>query len=315
MSTTLLAVDDSVTMRKVLEITFSSEEFRVVTADSPEAALKKARSEKPAIILLDVTLPGQDGYALCKTLKAEMPGVPVLILSSKQGPYDAVKGAAAGADEFADKPFDTQQLIDKVKRVLQTKSAAPKAEPAPQPSPAAKPGGGTIPGTVAPSPATSPRQVPPQTQTFGSRPLTHPQPSPTTKIPSLSGSAEVRTRTASGLGNAAAVAQVQAEKVTQPVLPIQVKQDPTPVPPGATPAPTPAPTPSPTGAPTPTPSPLTATVEEQLGEKLAGLGLTPAQADAVLALSREVVERVVWEVVPVLAETLIKEEIKRLTSE
>lgn len=53
----------------------------------------------------------------------------------------------------------------------------------------------------------------------------------------------------------------------------------------------------------------------QLGEKLSGLGLTPAQADAVLALSREVVERIVWEVVPVLAETMIKEEIKRLTSE
>ena len=111
MSTTLLAVDDSVTMRKVLEITFSGEEFRVVTAENPDAALKKARSEKPALILLDVTLPGQDGYAVCKTLKAEIPGVPVIILSSKQGPYDAAKGSAAGADDFADKPFDTQQLI------------------------------------------------------------------------------------------------------------------------------------------------------------------------------------------------------------
>lgn len=52
-----------------------------------------------------------------------------------------------------------------------------------------------------------------------------------------------------------------------------------------------------------------------MAEKLSGLGLTPAQADAVLALSREVVERVVWEVVPVLAETIIKEEIARLTKE
>ncbi|MBM4361624.1 MAG: response regulator, partial [Deltaproteobacteria bacterium] len=58
-----------------------------------------------------------------------------------------------------------------------------------------------------------------------------------------------------------------------------------------------------------------AAVSPELGGKLEALGLTPAQVDAVLALSREVVERVVWEVVPVLAETLIKEEIRRLTAE
>jgi hypothetical protein len=56
-------------------------------------------------------------------------------------------------------------------------------------------------------------------------------------------------------------------------------------------------------------------VNGQLAGKLAELGLTPAQADAVLALSREVVERVVWEVVPQLAETMIREEIARLTKE
>jgi DNA-binding response OmpR family regulator len=321
-STTLLAVDDSVTMRKVLEITFSSEEFRVVTADSPDAALKKARSEKPALILLDVTLPGQDGYALCKTLKAELPGVPVLILSSKQGPYDAAKGTAAGADEFADKPFDTQQLIDKVKRVLQTKSAAPKVEPPPAPPPpAVKPGGGTIPGTAAgsPNPAAPPRQGPPQTQTFGSRSTTNPQTSSTAAKapPTFGAQTDNRTRTASGLGGAAAIAQAQADKITQPAIPAQVKHDPTPAPPAAAPAPA-APAPAaapPAAAAAPAPSPIAAAVDGQLGEKLAGLGLTPAQADAVLALSREVVERVVWEVVPVLAETLIKEEIKRLTSE
>jgi hypothetical protein len=60
---------------------------------------------------------------------------------------------------------------------------------------------------------------------------------------------------------------------------------------------------------------LSAAVNQQLGDKLSGLGLTPAQADAVLALSREVVERIVWEVVPTLAEALIKEEIRRLTTD
>ncbi|HRH00413.1 MAG TPA: hypothetical protein PLR99_29415, partial [Polyangiaceae bacterium] len=63
----------------------------------------------------------------------------------------------------------------------------------------------------------------------------------------------------------------------------------------------------------PSAGPIAAQVNGQLAPKLQGLGLSAAQADAVLALSREVVERVVWEVVPQLAETLIKEEIARLT--
>jgi DNA-binding response OmpR family regulator len=301
-------------MRKVLEITFSGEEFRVVTADTPDAALKKARSEKPSLFLVDVTLPGQDGYAFCKTLKSEFPGVPVLILSSKQGPYDSAKGSAAGADEFADKPFDTQQLIDKVKRVLQNKGAAKvEAAPAPAPTPATKPGGGTLPGAAPVTSANAPRAGAPQTQNFGSSSrspgATQVGVGPSLKpaSPTLGTQPDTRTRTASGLGTAAAQAQAQAQKPTQPPNPAQ--NQPTPKPPPAVEAP------APEAAPPAAPSPVAAAVDAQLGEKIAGLGLSPAQADAVLALSREVVERIVWEVVPVLAETLIKEEIKRLTSE
>ncbi|HKQ70863.1 MAG TPA: response regulator, partial [Polyangiaceae bacterium] len=117
MPTTLLAIDDSVTMRKVLEMTFSGEDFRVVTADTSDAALAKLRSERPAVVLCDVTLDGPGGYALCTKLKSENPGVAVLILASKQQPYDSTKGQNARADDFIEKPFDTQQLIDKVKRL------------------------------------------------------------------------------------------------------------------------------------------------------------------------------------------------------
>src|SRR3954468_23562100 len=84
--TTLLAVDDSVTMRKVLEMTFAGEDFRVVTADSAEAALGKLRAERPSIVLCDVTLDGVGGYGLCAKIKAESPGVAVVVLASKQQP-------------------------------------------------------------------------------------------------------------------------------------------------------------------------------------------------------------------------------------
>ena len=106
MASTLLAVDDSVTMRKVLEITFAGQDFRVVTVSSPDAALQKLKSEKPDLVIADGTLE-PNGYELCKAIKKASPATPVLLLSSKQNAFDAAKagaaslGAAAGAGSRA----------------------------------------------------------------------------------------------------------------------------------------------------------------------------------------------------------------------
>src|SRR4051794_15305955 len=69
-ATTLLAIDDSVTMRKVLEMPFAGEDYRVVTAESGDAALAKLRAERPSVVLCDVTIDGPGGYALCAKIKA-----------------------------------------------------------------------------------------------------------------------------------------------------------------------------------------------------------------------------------------------------
>ena len=136
MTTTLLAVDDSKTMRKVIEITFSGEDFRLVLCASAAEALGKL-SERPSVALLDAGLDGTSGYELCRQLKAQQPGLGVLILSSKQQPYDRALGGQVGADDFADKPFDTQQLLDKVhalaKKAPAAGAPAPAAAPSPQP--------------------------------------------------------------------------------------------------------------------------------------------------------------------------------------
>ena len=129
MPVTLLAVDDSVTMRKVLEMTFAGEDYRVVTADSADSALALARTERPAVVLADATLEGKSGYDLAQVVKREMPNVPVVVLSSKLHPYDPAKGQAAHVDDHIDKPFDTQQLIDKVRALL----SAPSAQASPKP--------------------------------------------------------------------------------------------------------------------------------------------------------------------------------------
>jgi CheY-like chemotaxis protein len=257
---TLLAVDDSATMRKVLEITFSGEDFNVLTAESSQAALTKL-GEKPSAVVIDTVLGGDDGYALCKEIRKKDPAVAILLLASRYAPYDAAKGKDSGADDFMDKPFDTQQMIDKLRKVLLTKEGVPAAAAAPAPKPQA-----AVPAAKARS----------QTLVFGENP---PTPSPT----------------------AAAASPKPAPQINAPA--------PTP---RAEEAPRPAPATTSMAQPQAS-SAVASAVNGQLAGKLGDLGLTPSQADAVLALSREVVERVVWEVVPQLAEALIKEEILRLT--
>jgi CheY-like chemotaxis protein len=264
LTTTLLAVDDSKTMRKVLEITFGGEDYKVVLAENAQQALEKLRAEHPTVALVDANLGSDSGYDVCQQLKREAPEVGVIILSSKQQPYDKARGASVGADDFHDKPFDTQQLIDKtgalIRRLAEQPAAAPKpaVAAAPPPAPAAP-----APRPAAPTPAVAPRPAAPM---------------------------------------------MSPPSASRPHVQTLV---------GGTPAPPPAPV-APSPAPPPAAAPAVAAATSgngQFAEKLAGLGLTKDQVDGVLALSREVVEQVVWEVVPQLAETIIKEEIKRLTSE
>lgn len=290
MSSTLLAVDDSVTMRKVLEITFAGPDFRVVTANSPDAALQKLKAERFDLVIADLSL-DPNGYDLCKAVKKASPATPVLLLSSKQNVYDAGKGAAAQADEHMDKPFDTQQMIDKVKKLLGT---APAAKPAVKEPLAAQ----TTPSMQSPAAA--------------AKPAASALPSAAAAAAAAAGSAPPQ-RAKTLIYNPPAAAQAPAPAPRAPSGPTPVS--------GLAAAPKPAP--SETKDPTPAPPIVAAAhpgapaaallVNGQLHAKLEQLGLTPAQVDAVAALSREVVERVVWEVVPVLAETLIKEELARLT--
>ena len=259
MATTILAVDDSVTMRKVLEITFAGPEFRCITVPGADAALDKLKSDKPAVVVADVTLEGKNGYDLCKAIKQASPSTPVLILSSKQNPYDSAKGSAAQADDYMDKPFDSTQMLEKVTKLLASPSKGPEA---------AKPAPETPKVVQAPAAKPVPAQVPP---------------------------AQV---VAAAAAPAAGVAQPQRAK-TMLYNPGGVN--------------TPAVTATPAAKPEAAKPAIAAATNGQMQAQLEAMGLTAAQVDGVLALSRDVIERVVWEVVPVLAETLIKEEIARLT--
>ncbi len=268
MTTTLLAVDDSRTMRKVLEITFASQDFRLILCSNADEAVAKL-SERPAIALVDAGLDGTSGYDLCRNLKASQPGLGVIILSNKQQPYDRNRGAQVGADDFMDKPFDTQQLIDKVNALSKKQPSAPQASPA----------------VMAASPARAP------TLSYGQNPVAGGIGTPPVPVPAPP--APVARQTAPGMAPAAAAPAVSRVP--------EVAPKPAPAAPAAQAA---------------------APIAQAMGgngadfaQKLGALGLTSQQVEGVLTLSREVVERVVWEVVPTLAETLIREEIQRLTKE
>jgi CheY-like chemotaxis protein len=247
-TTKLLAVDDSKTMRKVLEITFAGDTYDSKIVGSANEALAVLRADAPQVVIVDGALGDASGYDLCKQVKAEAPAARVLLLSSKQRPYDEAQGSAAGVDGYFDKPFDSTKFLDKVSQLVATAPAAAaqaKAAP-PVQRPQAPPARVSDAPPIAEAPVIAPEP----------RPVVAPAPAP------------------------ARAAPVQAAVVAS------------------------------------APSAVAAAVATSgMSDKLEGLGLTSDQVQGVLTLSREVVEQVVWEVVPALAETLIKEEIARLTSQ
>ncbi|MEQ9319162.1 MAG: response regulator, partial [Polyangiaceae bacterium] len=79
-------------MRKCLEITFHGTEFNLVAVETAQEALEKVKTLQPSLVIADSSLPPNDGYELCSTIKLAAPDLPVLMLSSKQHPFDAQKG-------------------------------------------------------------------------------------------------------------------------------------------------------------------------------------------------------------------------------
>lgn len=161
----ILLADDSHTIRKVVELTFADTDFQVVAVQNGDLALQKIRESKPDIVLLDVIMPGKDGYEVCDLVKSDpsMAGVPVLLMAGSFEPFDKERALRVGSDGFLQKPFDSRSLIARVNELL---------EAARRPSPEAAPVDETMAFTAvqvapAPVPGTQPPAPPPdQTMIF-----------------------------------------------------------------------------------------------------------------------------------------------------
>jgi len=130
MARKLLLADDSVTIQKVVGISFANEDVDLITVDNGDTAIQRAREVHPDVVLADVVMPGKSGYEVCEAIKTDplLRHVPVLLLTGTFEAFDEERARRCGAAGHVAKPFEAQALVDRVKALL---AQAPPAPPAP----------------------------------------------------------------------------------------------------------------------------------------------------------------------------------------
>lgn len=129
MSIKLLVADDSITIQKVIGIIFGGEEYSLTVVDNGKAAIEKAREVCPDVLLIDALMPGMTGYEVSEAVRATpaLANKPILILTGSFEPFDEDKAKKCGADDFLAKPFESQQIISKVKELAELGQARENA--------------------------------------------------------------------------------------------------------------------------------------------------------------------------------------------
>jgi CheY-like chemotaxis protein len=159
----ILLADDSVTIQKVIELTFMDEDFEVRAVSNGDEAVALLPEVKPDFVIADVHMPGANGYEVCRRSKQLRADVPVLLLVGTFEPFDENEARAAGADSFLKKPFDSQELLQRVEELLaskaqtaQTVQTVQTAAPTPAPEPLGFPPPAGAPAPEPPAPVFSP---------------------------------------------------------------------------------------------------------------------------------------------------------------
>ena len=129
----ILIVDDDANIAELISLSLTKECFQCEIAEDGETALKLHDSFQPDLMLLDIMLPGIDGYDVCREIRKNH-STPIIMLSAKGEVFDKVLGLELGADDYIIKPFDSKEMVARVKAVLRRYTPAP-APAAPQPEP------------------------------------------------------------------------------------------------------------------------------------------------------------------------------------
>lgn len=125
----ILIVDDDENIAELISLYLTKECFDTMMVHDGEKALTAFDTYHPNLILLDLMLPGIDGYQVCREIRAHS-DIPVIMLSAKGEVFDKVLGLELGADDYIMKPFDSKELVARVKAVLRRYQAVPKSDAA-----------------------------------------------------------------------------------------------------------------------------------------------------------------------------------------
>lgn len=113
----ILIADDEAGIREILKIYFEKEGFEVLEAENGEQAITKVLADKPDMLLLDIMMPVMDGIEVCKQVR-KMSSLPIIMVTAKEEDDDRITGLEIGADDYITKPFNTREVVARVKAVL-----------------------------------------------------------------------------------------------------------------------------------------------------------------------------------------------------
>ena len=147
----LLLADDSVTIQRVIELTFADEDIQVIAVGDGQKAIERIEAERPDIVLADVGMPERDGYEVAAFVKntAHLAHIPVLLLTGAFEPVDEQRAGAVGCDGVLAKPFEPHMVITRVKELLAAGGSGPLPARAPESVPEVPPAAGTDAGAEA----------------------------------------------------------------------------------------------------------------------------------------------------------------------
>lgn len=120
MEKTILVVDDEKDIVDLISYNLSKEGYRVVTASNGTQAVERSVSERPDLVILDIMMPGMDGFEVCRAIRQnpDTAGIAIMFLTAKSGEIDQILGLELGADDYLQKPISPRVLIARVKTIL-----------------------------------------------------------------------------------------------------------------------------------------------------------------------------------------------------
>lgn len=303
----LLLADDSITIQKVIGIIFGSDDYSLTVVDNGRDAVQKATELTPDVLLIDAVMPGMSGYEVCEAIRAipSLATKPILMLSGSFEPFDEDKAKKCGADDHLAKPFESQQILNKVKELAELGSSRDLSGASTQPDLDASPETFSIPASSAYSEAEPTSESASDIWgafTTEAEPLSSPQHASSEWIPAVESPFEFQGENESDTD--------QTPVSEQPVSlndsgfgEISFEEE---LPSEETPEPT-------TEIPPALSDLILQEPEITHPAESAPLLLSEEQLKAAItAASKEVIERIVWEVVPDLAEAMISEAIRKI---